>query len=54
MKSLKIQYAVFFMLVIVAFSSIVLSEKMYPLLSNRVDEKLETYIIDNYKDLNIE
>lgn len=54
MKSLKIQYAVFFMLVIVAFSSIVLSEKMYPLLSNKVDEKLETYIKDNYKDLDIE
>ena len=54
MKSLKIQYAVFFMLVIVAFSSIVLSEKMYPLLSNKVDKKLETYIKDNYKDLDIE
>ena len=54
MKSLKVQYAVFSMLVIVALSSIILSEKMYPLLSNRVDEKIETYIIDNYKDLNIE
>ena len=54
MKSLKVQYAVFSMLVIVALSSIILSEKMYPLLSNKVDEKLETYIKDNYKDLDLE
>ena len=50
MKSLKIQYAVFSMLVIVALISIILSQKMYPILSDKVDTKLTKYIEDNYKD----
>ena len=50
MKSLKIQYAIFSMLVIVALISIILSQKMYPILSDKVDKKITQYIEDNYKD----
>lgn len=50
MKSLKIQYAIFSMLVIVALISIILSQKMFPILSDKVDKKLTQYIEDNYKD----
>ena len=50
MKRLKIEYTIFSMLVIVALSSILLSQKLYPIMSDKVDIKLNKYLKDNYNN----
>ena len=50
MKNLKMQYTIFIIILFTALSSIVISEKMLPLMSNKVDKKLINYYNTNLKD----
>ena len=51
MEKLKIEFTIFFIFVVTAFSLIVINEKIKPLLVTKVDDKLESYIKEKYPDL---
>ena len=50
-QKLTISMAIFFLIVIVSFGTIVLNEKKGELFLPKIENKLETYFINNYKDL---
>lgn len=54
MNKLKIEFTIFAILVITAFSVIIIQEKMTPMLNKKVDEKMFNYLQENYaKDLDV-
>lgn len=50
-QKLTISMAIFFLIVIVSFGTIVLNEKKGELFLPKIENKLETYFLNNYKDL---
>ncbi len=53
MKKLQLQYYIFFIVVFVLFSVLIITEKLSPLMNDKVDKKLNNYIKENYKLNNI-
>lgn len=53
MKKLKLQFSIFYIVIISIFLLIVLTEKLYSLMNNKVDEKLNKYIKEKYPDIKI-
>ena len=50
-QKLTMSMAIFFLIVLVSFGTIVLNEKKGELFLPKIEKKLETYFLDNYKDL---
>ncbi len=56
MEKLKIEFTIFVILVFLSFTFIVVNEKIKPILNTKVNQKIDTYIKENYselKDINI-
>lgn len=51
MQKLKIQYAIFLIIVILLFGTIVINQKLTPFFEKKADQKINTYIEEHYKDL---
>ena len=44
MNKLKVQYSIFLTIVIILFGTIIISQKMNPILEKKVDTKINNYI----------
>ena len=51
MKKLKVQYSIFLTIVIILFGTIIISQKMNPILEKKVNTKINEYIDKNYYNL---
>ena len=51
MNKLKLQYSIFLTIVIILFGTIIISQKMNPILEKKVDNKISNYINEKYYNL---
>ncbi len=51
MQKLKIQYAIFFAIVLFCFGFIVISQKLTPIFEKKADKEINAYIEENFNDL---